>query len=201
MEQEQPVSAIETTYKGYKIRSRLEAKWACVFDQLGWQWEYEPIDLNGYIPDFVIKTKNDLSLNRIYVEIKPAMSYQDTIPARRKIYDAQHDGEWVILGATTSMMSTDGFIFDYVGTANVYGHTSDTPWNSWCEWAYSSIVDCIFCNGASMARFDVGRGPSIQCLHCGDTPDKGAPYPPVSRQFVNAWAAAHNATKWNPSRG
>ena len=43
------IAAIPTTYKGIYFRSRLEAKWAFVFDQIGWPWEYEPIDLNGYI--------------------------------------------------------------------------------------------------------------------------------------------------------
>lgn len=48
--------AIETTYKGYRFRSRLEARWAVFFDALGVEWEYEPqgFDLDGiaYLPDF-----------------------------------------------------------------------------------------------------------------------------------------------------
>ena len=37
-----------------QFRSRLEAQWASVFEQLMWNWEYEPFDMNGYIPDFII---------------------------------------------------------------------------------------------------------------------------------------------------
>lgn len=33
--------AIETKYKGYRFRSRLEARWAVFFDALGLPWEYE----------------------------------------------------------------------------------------------------------------------------------------------------------------
>lgn len=59
------VKAIETVYKGYKFRSRLEARWAIVFDSLGLEWEYEKqgYDLaeHGlYLPDFSIQTKDGL---------------------------------------------------------------------------------------------------------------------------------------------
>lgn len=49
---------IETTYNGYRFRSRLEARWAVFFDMLGWKYLYEPegFDLNGvwYLPDFYL---------------------------------------------------------------------------------------------------------------------------------------------------
>jgi hypothetical protein len=48
------IKAIPTVYNGVQFRSRLEAKWAVLFDLLSWKWEYEPIDLNGYIPDFLV---------------------------------------------------------------------------------------------------------------------------------------------------
>jgi hypothetical protein len=51
------IRAIETAYKGYRFRSRLEARWAVFFDALGVRWEYEPegFDLGPdgwYLPDF-----------------------------------------------------------------------------------------------------------------------------------------------------
>ena len=53
------LKAIETEYKGYRFRSRLEARWAVFFDACGVKWEYEPegYDLgNGtyYLPDFLL---------------------------------------------------------------------------------------------------------------------------------------------------
>ena len=36
------IKAIETEYKGYRFRSRLEARWAVFFDALGLKWDYEP---------------------------------------------------------------------------------------------------------------------------------------------------------------
>ncbi len=50
-------NAIPTEYCGIRMRSRLEATWAAFFDLLGWSWEYEPFDLNGYIPDFFIPNR------------------------------------------------------------------------------------------------------------------------------------------------
>lgn len=63
------IKAIETQYKGYRFRSRLEARWAVFFDALGLQWEYEPegFNLDGiyYLPDFWISTVN------MWAEVKP----------------------------------------------------------------------------------------------------------------------------------
>lgn len=46
---------IPTAYRGTHFRSRLEAKWAAFFDLIGWSWIYEPMDADGYIPDFLIQ--------------------------------------------------------------------------------------------------------------------------------------------------
>lgn len=53
------MKAIQTKYKGYRFRSRLEARWAVFFDALSLKWEYEPegFDLGFgelYLPDFKV---------------------------------------------------------------------------------------------------------------------------------------------------
>lgn len=71
------MAAIPTLYRGIQMRSRLEAKWACVFDQLGWKWEYEPVDLAGWIPDFLIQTR---APNKpLLVEIKPVLERPEAV--------------------------------------------------------------------------------------------------------------------------
>lgn len=61
--------AIETTYKGYKMRSRLEARWAVFFDALGIKWEYEvegfELPAGRYLPDFWLPQVS------MWAEIKP----------------------------------------------------------------------------------------------------------------------------------
>lgn len=71
------IKAIQTQYKGYHFRSRLEARWAVFFDACGYQWEYEPegFDLGDgvyYLPDFKIYGVDDNDDNYIFwIEIKP----------------------------------------------------------------------------------------------------------------------------------
>ena len=77
------IKAIETRYKGYRFRSRLEARWAVFFDALGIEWEYEKegYDLGEagwYLPDFWLPSL------KLYIEIKPT-SYA---------YDPDHWGAW-----------------------------------------------------------------------------------------------------------
>lgn len=53
------IKAIETNYAGCRFRSRLEARWAVVFDHLGipWQYELEGFELSDgqrYLPDFYL---------------------------------------------------------------------------------------------------------------------------------------------------
>ncbi len=61
--------AIETQYRGYRFRSRTEARYGVLFDAAGIAWQYEPerFNLNGvrYLPDFYLPEL------RIYVEVKP----------------------------------------------------------------------------------------------------------------------------------
>ena len=65
---------IQTLYRGYKFRSRLEARWAVFLDALKIKWEYE---LEGYhlsngemyLPDFFLP--GFCGSGGIYAEVKP----------------------------------------------------------------------------------------------------------------------------------
>lgn len=51
------IKAITTRYRGYNFRSRLEARWAVFFDEMGIRWDYEPQgfdmgEYGPYLPDF-----------------------------------------------------------------------------------------------------------------------------------------------------
>lgn len=52
------IKAIETSYAGYRFRSRLEARWAVFFDAAGINWVYEDqgytFDGLYYLPDFLL---------------------------------------------------------------------------------------------------------------------------------------------------
>jgi hypothetical protein len=61
------IAAIPTKYKHVQFRSRLEARWAAFFDLGKRRWAYEPFELEGYIPDFILYGQRRNAL----VEIKP----------------------------------------------------------------------------------------------------------------------------------
>jgi len=87
------INAIPTTYAGILFRSRLEATWAAFFDQLGWQWQYEPVDYPGWIPDFGIRSDYH---GLILVEVKPVADFDEEVA--KKIDDACQDREVLLLG-------------------------------------------------------------------------------------------------------
>lgn len=68
------IPSIPTMFNGTQFRSRLEAKWAAFFDNLNWRWEYEPLDLDGWIPDFVLWPGGKLPL---LADVKPSLVWSD----------------------------------------------------------------------------------------------------------------------------
>jgi hypothetical protein len=69
------IKAIETSYKNYRFRSRLEARWAVFFDALGIRWEYEKegyqLPSGSYLPDFFIPIPSrEYPKAGLWVEIK-----------------------------------------------------------------------------------------------------------------------------------
>jgi hypothetical protein len=82
------LKAIETEYRGCTFRSRLEARWAVFFDEMGWTWQYEhqgyecgwrlynwhseydSSEKFYYLPDFFLPDLNT------FVEVKAQMNDQ-----------------------------------------------------------------------------------------------------------------------------
>jgi len=69
-----------TEFSGVMFRSRLEARWAAFFELVGWSWQYEPIDLNGWSPDFRVEFNCGHSecngSHSLLVEVKPYYSIE-----------------------------------------------------------------------------------------------------------------------------
>lgn len=67
------IRPIETRYRGYRFRSRLEARWAVFFDSAKIRWDYESqgyvVNDRPYLPDFFLP---DL---RCFFEVKPTSDY------------------------------------------------------------------------------------------------------------------------------
>lgn len=85
--------AIETEYAGHRFRSRLEARWAVLFDQMGWAWEYEPqgFELSSgerYLPDFWLPGL------RMHAEVKPGPPVYGTTVYLAGNMDSNWRSEW-----------------------------------------------------------------------------------------------------------
>ena len=83
------IKPIQTRYNGHHFRSRLEARWAVFFDELGLEWEYEPEgfdlgDLGLYLPDFRVWGFPRMPSD-IWVEVKAESPSADEINKLRKL--------------------------------------------------------------------------------------------------------------------
>lgn len=106
------LKAIETEYKGYRFRSRLEARWAVFFDSLGIRWEYEPegivlSDGTKYLPDFYLIDFH------CYFEVKRKclQGTDEGMEAERKISDGMDCDSWAGIIAYGDPMDDTLIIF------------------------------------------------------------------------------------------
>ena len=78
------MKAIPTHFNGTLFRSRLEARWAMFFDELGVSAFYEPWDIgHGYVPDFFL---HGFSFNKeLIAEIKPITPNNHYIEYLKKV--------------------------------------------------------------------------------------------------------------------
>jgi hypothetical protein len=78
------MQAIETEWKGYRFRSRLEARWAVFFEYLNVNWRYEPQgfefnDGTKYLPDFLLPEKDT------WIEVKGGQPNEDEMGKAKKL--------------------------------------------------------------------------------------------------------------------
>ena len=164
-------SGIPTDYKGVRFRSRAEARWAAVFEQYGWRWEYEPIDLFGYIPDFVLYLDKP-----VLVEVKGgALTKADLLPFRWKIQKSGWKGEALLLAASHLGPSASW------SDATILGLIAER-WDEEWVWGEAMAFVCGFCQRLSFCHdygswrcrvsgcYD-GDGYVQSCARAGHDPD------------------------------
>ena len=86
------IKTIQTQYNGYLFRSRLEARWAVFFDELGIKYEYETEgydlgELGWYLPDFYLPEK------RWFVEVKGNLNKDNLGIEKARYLDSYPPGE------------------------------------------------------------------------------------------------------------
>jgi hypothetical protein len=172
----QHYSGIPTLYNGVRFRSRLEARWAVFFDAVKWPWTYEPYDLNGYIPDFVL----DFDAGQLLAEVKPGLDFDALREAVPKLERSGWRGEAVILGAD--------LIDGHLGLFGALESSPDGVSRAWGEaWAFF----CTSCGQVSL----LPPFSSWACRRCGADGGNAhvGHYEPAE-----AWAEAGNRVQWRP---
>ena len=189
------IHAIPTRYKGVQYRSRLEARWAAWFDLIGWHVEYEPVDFNGWIPDFAI-----LEAELVYVEIKPTHLFP--AEAAIKIDRADCYEDVLILGNTLDIIPIDSAsrdinLFGWLGEWIDTSETLDT--RSWGEAAigvWESQNRPGFCHSSQSYRDRITGGYDGGCW--GDDCASNDIAAQVIREY---WRHAGNLVQWFPQGG
>lgn len=188
-------SGIPTTYKNIRFRSRLEARWAAFFDRCGWKWSYEPLDLAGYIPDFLLhfETKD------LLVEVKPNRPSDDLEAVSEKIHKSGWRGSAVILCASWDEESAFSVRIGAAATS------IDEMWGSVDgDWGEALLADCGSCGGPAIIH--TIDWPT--CLRCGfsgsNSDDDIPPLSWVKLRLLNYnlrqrwWAESGNEVQWKP---
>lgn len=160
---------IQTRYKGYHFRSRLEARWAVFMDALGLTWEYEPqgFDLDGvwYLPDFW------LPFDRLWLEVKPFLeTYEQSLDSHQKaLLLVAHTGQRAVQlkGGLDPIQAEEG------GAHLIYRPDGEggSDWRGGVQWA-----TCLECGRVSICDGS-GHNP-MPCGHhaIGSTPELEAAY-------------------------
>lgn len=117
-------AAIPTEYSGYRFRSRLEARWAIFFDQLGVRWVYEQegfeLPSGRYLPDFLLPALDS------FVEIKPVAPSREEqlacleladVTRRRVVLFFGEPGFWLdegaaVIGTESGLVWWPGYVGD-----------------------------------------------------------------------------------------
>ena len=177
------IHGIQTIYKDRLYRSRLEARWAAFFDLVGWMFEYEPYEFNGWIPDFIIIGKRDAVL----VEVKPFTHFEEFDTG--KILNAMGNvRKEVLLLGLCIWPETD------IETASVGWLGEQEYWTDegGCAWA-SALFSTL--GGLGFAHADWSFHNRITGEQDGHiAPPTGAEWEEIMRK----WNEAANIVQWFP---
>ena len=190
------IRPIETYYRGYRFRSRLEARWAVFLDHLVGEgnWEYEPEGFslgNGsyYLPDFRVRCygkrgKIGDEWFYLYIEVKGQMSEVDAskidvfsggypvlvvgrIPEEGTCFDAE---------ALKAYDGMDGSIVCPFNYSTIdYDYYAAFPAADECGRFYLAGDDCNYIHPEDKARVEAAYAAARQArFEYGESPEADA---------------------------
>lgn len=161
------IKPIETVFKGFKFRSRLEARWAVFFETLGIPWEYEKegYDLNGtwYLPDFFLPTVGLRSSGKpgIWIEVK-SLEHKGTAEETAKYFN--------LYRATGYPLVLYKGIPEYQMEAG-YQHGGSSGGEGWWD-NYMNFCKCFKCG---CIKVEFLESNYMDCPKCGSHCDTDHP--------------------------
>lgn len=194
------IAAIPTVYNGRRYRSRLEAKWAAFFTLLNWRFEYEPFDLGGWSPDFLLRGKNDA---QVFAEVKPIEVWdQDVATKMEKAAirsGVMHKADGLLLLGTSPFRQDVGLMLGWLSSVRQDARVS---WRgtalTWQPDAGTPVFHSDFLS------LDVRDGEAIgwKAVLTGARGD-GFPshFASYNEHSLELWAQATNAVQWLPKGG
>lgn len=182
------ITAIPTKYRDLQFRSRLEATWAAMFDQLDWPWEYEPFDLEGWIPDFALKFTKPL-----LIEVKPFLTLDDAKLCVEEPMMVCKE-EVLLLGAAPILVDNGGQ--PTIGILIEKGDCGQDCDQAHRWWAQEGVLfTCQICKHVSVYH----AISSYHCRRCGGA-DGDHHLGNITVDVYRLWARAKNAVQWKSPR-
>lgn len=168
------MKSIPTTYRGTRMRSRLEASWAATFDQLDIVWQYEPqgVEVEGswYLPDFYLPAM------RTYVEVKG--------PHDERVYKTEALARELAIIDPAGSWSDDWQTVVVARVADTAGHAD---WHD-ASGPDTSAVVLVYC-GACLSHSFTDLSGRRACRVCGQA------------HGVDDWQVLYTPAGWNSANG
>lgn len=182
------VQVIPTEYHGTLFRSRLEARWAVLFDVLHMPWEYEPEAfgnrVTGYTPDFWLPEQG------VFIEVKPTEVYDHDKVALA----CQATGKNVVI-----VIGRPGLPrYMTEGCSDCVGESFTGPFIQGPEeWGWDNFYLLTECNQCGQFDFThSGWGRQFRCKCYPPDHKSGDAH---SVRLHNAFQAARGYRFWNPA--
>jgi len=186
---------IPTLYKDIQFRSRLEARYAVYFDLLGWEWAYEPIDLPGWIPDFVLFSS---SQENVFVEVKPISNFVE-FEDRGKVVGALEQSKYsgapiLVLGCRTWKIDSGRLAFGWLGdrTYQSEGYIFVPVYMIKYKYSWGFKTPLIHRLPGQYGGYQ-WKGYRDYTVFGGEAGEE-------SNDFLSLWAKAGNTVQWKPAK-
>lgn len=186
------IPAIPTRYDHTNFRSRLEARWAAFFDLLHWHWTYEPVDAEGYIPDFLIHGPRPL-----FIEVGPCITEADYREKAVKPNASRLAHDILVVGVSPLAAGRGMGDFNdghpkagWLGESTAEGWLTEPPLSF--DWGWGQWFQCLQCRQVNIMH----EVHSYQGRPCGHHEGDGHLGLVDPGELDYLWQEAGNDVKW-----